>query len=471
MNTDRRAVASCLAVVAGIAAGDRLPPGPGRPLVLGGILSCGLGVVLARGRARTALGLGAVALLAAAATVRAADGLVTSRLAPAARDGRSVRLAAVLVSDPDPVPHGVRAVVSTGGGRLLAVARDGAGSVLAVAETGDRLALEGRLRPLAGSARRWRWRHVVAELRVDDVPDVHRSSSPLLTTANGVRHLVLHGGDGLGASDRGLLSGFLLGDTRGVPDRLEAQFRAAGLSHLLAVSGANVAFVLALLSPVQRRLASGGRLVAGLLVLAVFGAMTRWEPSVLRAATMAALALVASSVGRPASAVRIFALSVAALLLADPFLLHSVGFQLSCAASAGIVVLAPRLRARLPGPAWFRDTLSATVAAQLGVTPVLLAVFGGLPLVALGANLLAVPVAGPLTVWGVVAGAAAGALTGALPELATLLQVPTLAMLRYVAGVAVVCARAPYAAGPGALALASSAGVVLALARRRSAPR
>ena len=72
-----------------------------------------------------------------------------------------------------------------------------------------------------------------------------------------------------------------------------------------------------------------------LAVLGLFGAMTRWEPSVLRACAMAATAVLASHLGRPARGVRVLALAVTVLLLADPFLLRSVGFLLSCGASVG----------------------------------------------------------------------------------------------------------------------------------------
>ena len=87
---------------------------------------------------------------------------------------------------------------------------------------------------------------------------------------------------------RALYAGFVLGDDRGQPVEITDDFRASGLSHLLVVSGQNVAFVLALVSPLLRRLRLGWRLVAGLALLLLFGVLTRWEPSVLRAEAMAA---------------------------------------------------------------------------------------------------------------------------------------------------------------------------------------
>ena len=81
------------------------------------------------------------------------------------------------------------------------------------------------------------------------------------------------------------------------------------------------------------------------------------------------------------------ALAATVLLLADPFLVHSVGFLLSCAASVGIAVLGPPIARRLPGPRWFRESLGVDLGAQVGVSPVLIPVFDGVPLVALPANL------------------------------------------------------------------------------------
>src|SRR5262249_29976072 len=155
----------------------------------------------------------------------------------------------------------------------------------------------------------------------------------------------------------------------------------------------NVAFTLALFAPLLRRLPLGARTIAALAIVLLFATMTRFEPSVLRASALAVIALTASLVGRPASGVRALALAVIALLVLDPFLLHSVAFWLSCAASAGIALLSGSFRARLPGPLWLRGPLAVSLAAQVGVTPVLLATFGTVPVVTPIANLLAAPAA------------------------------------------------------------------------------
>ncbi len=240
---------------------------------------------------------------------------------------------------------------------------------------------------------------------------------------------MLAGSTHLPPVDRALLAGFLLGDTRGVPPELTEQFRAAGLTHLTAVSGENVAFVMALFAPLLRRAGLRGRVVLALVVLVAFGTMTRWEPSVLRAIAMATVALLAGALGRPTTGLRVLVLAAATLLLVDPFLVHQVGFLLSCGASLGIALFSRPITERLRGPMWMREVLGVTAAAQVGVAPVLIPVFGSMPLVALPANLVAVPLAAPLTMWGLIAGVAGGLARPVSPAIPRLLELPTVGLL------------------------------------------
>ena len=267
---------------------------------------------------------------------------------------------------------------------------------------------------------------------------------------------------------RPLFLGFVLGDTRGQAADVTDDFRGSGLTHLLAVSGENVAFVLALAGPLLRRLSLRPRFVATVTVIAFFALVTRFEPSVLRASVMAALAVTASTLGREASRLRLLALAVALLVVLDPFLVRTVGFQLSVAACAGIVLLAPPLARAMRGPRVLCDALAVTIAAQAGVAPVLVIVFGGVPLASVPANMLAAPVAAAVMVWGVGAGMAAGLLG---PRFAALLHWPTNLMIRWIAGVAHWSATLPLGELEvrhlGLIAL----GVVFAVVGRRAAVR
>jgi ComEC/Rec2-related protein len=244
----------------------------------------------------------------------------------------------------------------------------------------------------------------------------------------------------MSASHRSLFLGFVLGDDRGQSPEVIEDFRDSGLAHLLVVSGENVAFLLALAAPLLRRLAMVGRLVTAGALLLFFGVLTRWEPSVLRAVAMVAVSLTAWAMGRPVSRLRLLALAVTVLLVVDPLLVRSVGFLLSVGACTGIALLARPLADLIPGPQSMASALAVTVAAQLGVAPVLVPVFGGVPVASFPANLLALPAAGPVMMWGVAAGLPAGLAGGGV---ANLVDIPTRALIAWIAGVARWGAAAP----------------------------
>jgi competence protein ComEC len=347
-----------------------------------------------------------------------------------------------LVSDPRADGASVRVDVRARGRRLEA-RTTGVAAATAVRGrlAGDRLVVRGALRPLApGPVAPWQAaRHLSGRLTIGEVRGV-LPVPPLVRATNGFRQLLERGAAHLPATSRSLFGGFVVGDDRQQPPLVADDFEAAGLVHLLAVSGQNVAFVLSLAAPGLQRLGLRARLGATVAVIGLFGVVTRFEPSVLRASAMAATRAVAATVGRPASALRLLALSVTALVLVDPMLVHAVGFRLSVGASLGIVVLAGRIEGRLPGPRWLAAPLAVTVAAQAGVAPVLLPVFGGIPVATLPANLLAAPAAGPVMMWGMTAGVVAGLGGGSL---AAILHVPTRLLLGWVELVARVLGRSP----------------------------
>jgi len=292
----------------------------------------------------------------------------------------------------------------------------------------------------------------------------------LLAVADSIRAVILRGTRALAPTQRALVAGFLLGDTRGIPTPVIDDYRDSGLSHLLAVSGENVAFVMALAAPLLRRLRLGPRTATALTIVLVFAAMTRFEPSVLRASAMAAIALLATLGGRPASSLRVLAYAVVALLLADPFLLHSVAFALSCGASAGIALLARPIGARLPGPRFVREPLAVSIGAQIGVLPVLLWVFGTFPLITPVSNLVAAPAAEVLGVYGFFASAVAGL----VPGLGPLLQQPTALLVTWITGVARSGAAVPFRIDGrgvvGLTALVAAGASVACLRARRVVP-
>ena len=375
-----------------------------------------------------------LALLAASLGQRSVAGL------DAPLDTGPVRGEVTLVSDPDPDGRGGISVdVRLGDRRLRAMARSSAAAALDDRLAGERVTVIGSVQRPGSYERFVRHRHIAGRLVVDTVVG-WRPGDPASTAANGLRRTLAAGAEVLPERQRSLLAGLTLGDDRAQPPDMTDAFRAAGLTHLLAVSGQNIAFVMVIVAPLLSRLSFGPRLVATLAVLAGFALVTRAEPSVLRAAGMAAVAAVGVAAGRPASTVRTLALGVAAMVLVDPLLTTSLGFRLSVLGAGGIVVAAGRLERRLPGPRWLATPLAVTIAAQAAVSPLLVATFGSVPLASLPANLLAAPVAGPIMVWGLTGGLVAGVAGG---PVARAIHLPTRVLLSWLDGVAAAAVRWP----------------------------
>jgi competence protein ComEC len=348
------------------------------------------------------------------------------------------------------------------------VARASAAAALDDRLAGERVTVLGSVQAPGSYEGFVRYRHLAGRLVVDTVVG-WRPGDPASTAANGLRRTLATGADGLPERQRSLLAGLTLGDDRAQPPDMTEAFRAAGLTHLLAVSGQNIAFVLAIVAPLLSRLSFGPRLAATLTVLAGFALVTRAEPSVLRAAGMAAVAAVGVAAGRPASTLRTLALGVTAMVLVDPLLTTSLGFRLSVLGAGGIVVGAGRLERRLPGPRWLAAPLAVTVSAQAAVSPLLVATFGSVPLASIPANLLAAPAAGPIMVWGLTGGLAAGVVGG---PVARLLHLPTGVLLGWLDGVATAAARWPLGdlRGWHLVALALAAALATTGPRRSSGP-
>jgi len=367
-----------------------------------------------------------------------------------------------LLDDPRPLgTNGVRVTVRHAGARLEARAYGALAGRLDDGLAGERLQVSGTARPATGD---WhRWRHIAATLNVDSVGD-RAGAAPVAAFANRVRRLLERGAASLPDDSRAMFAGMVYGDDRSQSPRLYDDFRAAGLGHLLVVSGQNVAFVLALASPLAVRARPGVRMVVLLALLGVFALLTRFEPSVLRAVAMAGTAVTSAALGRPETGRRTLAWAVAGVLVADPFLVRVLAFQLSVCATCGLLWITPALAEMMPGPRPLRLAVATTAGAQLAVMPLLVAVFGTVPLASLPANVVAGPATAPVMMWGLTGGLGAG-MTGGWP--AWLIHRPTAALLWWVRAVAETAAAAPAAmlgAGGGA---AVGVGVALLLLARR----
>jgi competence protein ComEC len=211
-------------------------------------------------------------------------------------------------------------------------------------------------------------------------------------------------------AERGLVPGLVVGDTSRLPTELEEDFRTSGLAHLLAVSGANVAIVLGVVLFSARWVGLRGRLpsVLGAVAIAGFVVLARPEPSVLRAAVMGLVIVVALASGRRRQGLPALCTAVLVLVLIDPALARSYGFALSVVATGSILLLAPRWRDALLLRRWPRplaDAVAVPAAAQAACGPLVAMLASQVSLVAVPANLLVAPAVPAATVLGVLAAA------------------------------------------------------------------
>jgi competence protein ComEC len=369
--------------------------------------------------------------------------------------GRSIRIQGALESDPEAHAVGWTASLSVG---VVAWRVGGSEASLRLHDSlwiegrgppphllsGDRVVVEGSVRKLRGDFGTYlRHRGYAGTFDVETVELQGPPRNPLLLAARSVRGSLRRSLAAVFPSrEAGLLMGLTLGDTSRLDPTIEEDFRATGLSHLTAVSGENLAMFLA---PVLGlvglvRLARAGRLVVGAGSVAFFVLLTGAEPSVLRAAAMAGIVMVGLFLGRPRSPPAVMGGAVLGLLILNPTLVYSIGFQLSVAATAGMAMLAGPVADRLQWlPRWLALPAGTTIGAQAGVTPVLLYHFGLVPTVTVAANVLAFPAVAPGMLLGLMAGGAAlvwrplGLLLGALARLP----------LRYLEALAHALAKSP----------------------------
>jgi competence protein ComEC len=257
-------------------------------------------------------------------------------------------------------------------------------------------------------------------------------------------------GRGMPGREAELARGFVLGEDDRIDAATVEDFRRAGLSHLLAVSGQNVALLALLAMPLLAALGMPlrTRLVWIVAAIAVYVPLAGGGPSIVRAGVMGALTLLATLAGRRTS--RLYALAIAAIvtLAIDPGIGADVGWQLSFAAVLGILAFARSLRAMIAsrlGSGGLRRALAegaaVTVAATLATAPLIAFHFGALSTVSLVANLLAMPAVAPAMWLGmfVSIGAQVPGFPAAIPSA---LAAPLLA---YIAQVAAWCGRPGWA--------------------------
>ncbi|MDH6678329.1 competence protein ComEC [Rhodococcus sp. LBL1] len=397
-----------------------------------GIVLAGVGALSAvtvvwvrrRGASPIVVGVGVAAVAAAllgagfaAAIAVRAHAVAVHPLAAKAATQASATLTVVVDDDPKPlrssgfggrrqlmIRASLRSVTDAGG------TTSAGGSVLVFAEApqwenllpGQQVSLRGRL------AAPERSDLTVAVVRAAGPPSSVDPPPTIQRWAGGIRErLASAAASGLPPDQAGLLPGLVVGDTSALPQAVKDAFTAAGLSHLTAVSGANVSIVLGAVLLIVRGLGIGpraGAVLAG-VALAAFVVIARPSPSVLRAAAMGCVALLALVTGRRRQAIPALAASVVVLLALFPTLAVDFGFALSVAATAGLVVISPILVDRLQvrrWPRWLAEMCAVAVAAFVVTAPLVAAMSGTVSVVSIVANILVAPVVAPITVVGAV---------------------------------------------------------------------
>ena len=253
---------------------------------------------------------------------------------------------------------------------------------------------------LPGSAERLARQGSWSRLRLDSIEVLRRPWTPLADLRRDVAQRLQQA---VGPRRGGFLSALVLGSAQvPLPEDVRQAFRVAGLSHALAASGFHLSVLLGSVLMLARHWPPCLRLPMAGMALLLFVCLAGAQPSVVRAVLMAAVALLIREAGHRSRPLGVLVLTLSGMLLLRPAWAQSIGFQLSAAATAGLILTAPRLEQAvevcLPDRCRsLASALSIPVAALLWTLPLQLLHFGAMPLYALPANLLVAPLLAPLT--------------------------------------------------------------------------
>ncbi len=232
-----------------------------------------------------------------------------------------------------------------------------------------------------------------------------------------------------------ILAGMILGDKAGIPRDLKDKLNITGLSHIIAISGMNIAILLAILMPLLLGLGlwRSQAFYFSIILISFYIILIGLQASAVRAGIMGGFFLLGQKLGRKSISTRALIFSAAVMLTINPFLLfYDIGFQLSFLATLGLIYLAPFFQDLLrfiPQEKFInlREILSLTFAAQIFTLPILIYNFGRISLVAPLTNILILPIVSLLMIFGALL-----ALLGVIwQSLAWLLSFPCWFLLTY----------------------------------------
>jgi competence protein ComEC len=398
-------------------------------------------------------------------------------VAAVAEDPQEIRNSGAIVLKANLVQAQAGQTLVAGGGSVSILARGDAWLQLV---PGERIALSGNIAPPDRNDL------TIAVIQASSTPELLGQPPWYQRAASWLRQRFAAACEGrLSRDAAGLLPGLVDGDRSGQSPRVAEEFKAAGLSHLPAVSGANVSIVLGAVLALIRLVGVGPKTAAAVCAatLLAFVIVARPSPSVIRAAAMGSVGLLALVAGRSKQAFPALAAAVIALLAWQPRLAVDFGFALSVVATMALIAVAPvwaQWLERWGAPRAVAEALAVAFAACLATAPVVAAMTGTVSLVSVAANVLVAPAVPVVTL----IGAAALAASALSPALASWLAWPSEWPLRWILWVAKRSASVPGAQltiPPGwqgaalvtAVLLAASAAASLANRHRlkRSAQR
>jgi competence protein ComEC len=284
--------------------------------------------------------------------------------------------------------------------------------------------------------------------------------------------------------EAGLAAGILIGLRDRVDRDLATAFTTAGVSHVVAISGWNIAIVAAAVAALAGRLGRRRRSLITVLAIVAYVAFAGASPSVVRAALMAGVVLLARETGRAGRAAAALGWAAVLLLVSDPKLIGDAGFQLSSLATAGLIAWATPITAWIERigrgrvPRWLAESLGVSLAAQAATLPIVLVSFGRLAVLSPVVNLAVVPLVAPAMAVGLVALVGGGLVTlGGPAVLGAVLAAPGWVVLRSLVAIVQVAAGLPFASlmleppldvAAAGLSVAGLAGLTWWQRRRRS---
>ena len=301
---------------------------------------------------------------------------------------------------------------------------------------GDKLILHGQLREGFGNFAGVVYRATIDEIIRPEPGDIARVVRDWF--ADGVRQALPEPESSLGL-------GYLLGQRRALPADLALALQIAGLTHVVVASGYNLTILVRLARRLFVKVSKYLSALSAVLMIVSFMAITGISPSMSRAGLVSVLSLVAWYYGRKFHPIILLLVAVAVTVIINPsYAWGDLGWQLSFAAFAGVMIIAPLAQCYLFGekkPGFVGQVLGETVSAQLATAPIIILAFGQFSNVAIVSNLLILPLVPLAMLLTFIAGV--GGLV--LPSFAVMIGTPATWLLNYMVSVTEYLASLPWA--------------------------